>query len=56
MMWQILEGILIRSPTLFPPTITTVKYIWESYQCFRTFRKTSDTRSIDVGVSQRTST
>ena len=51
MLWELLDGLYQQEPSLFPPTITGADKIREFYQCFRTFRKTSDTRAMDTNVS-----
>jgi len=43
--------ILETAPDLFPPTIVSSEKILTSYQCFRTFRRTSATRATEQGVS-----
>ena len=37
---------------MFHPNIKNKDIIRERYHCFRTWRKTSDTRDIDVGVNR----
>lgn len=49
---QILEELFESQKSLFPPFITSKEDIHDSYHCFRTFRKSSDTRAIEVKVSE----
>lgn len=48
---QILEELFETRKNLFPPFIKEKDDISSSYHCYRTFRKTSDTRAIDQKVS-----
>ena len=52
MMHEILVDLYSVNRTLFPPSIETPESILESYKCFRTFRRTSDTRALEEKVSQ----
>ena len=47
---KILEEISDLKPELFPPHILRKESISERYHCFRTFRKTSDTRAIEMDL------
>ena len=47
---EILEDIFDRKPELFPPHILGKENISERYHCFRTFRRTSDTRAIEMDL------
>ena len=52
MLVDILEELFIESRSLFPPNIPSKDRIREYYHCYRTFRRTSDTRAIEKGVAQ----
>ena len=52
MLHELLLDIYSENRTLFPPTIETPEMIVESYKCFRTFRRTSDTRALEEKVDQ----
>jgi len=47
----VLIDIFITDDTLFPPNIDSVEKVRNSYQCFRTFRRSSATRATEQGVS-----
>ena len=49
---EILEEIFDSRPNLFPPSIESKESIREFYHCFRTFRRTSDSRAIEQNVNQ----
>jgi len=48
---ELLNDIFQTSSNLFPPSIDTPEKITTSYQCFRSFRRTSATRAAEMGVS-----
>ena len=48
---KLLMEIFDLKRALFPPAITSHKLILRHYQCYGTFRRSSDTRVIDQGVS-----
>jgi len=48
---EFLIEIFETTPDLFPPTMVSSEKIPTSYQCFRTFRRTSATRATEQGVS-----
>ena len=50
MMTEILENIFGHKPELFPPHILSKEHISERYHCFRTLRRTSDTRAIEMNL------
>ena len=52
MMHEVLVDLYAIDRSLFPPSIDTPETIIESYKCFRTFRRTSDTRALDEKVDQ----
>ena len=47
---EILCEIYEEKKALFPPSIESEEDICENYRCFRTFRRTSDTRAIEEKV------
>ena len=49
---EVLEEMYENDPTSFPAEVDEKDKITQFYHCFRTFRRTSDTRAIDVGVSR----
>jgi len=48
---ELLIDIFQNSANLFPPSIDSPEKIFTSYQCFRTFRRTSATRATEMGIS-----
>ena len=52
MIIKILNELFITNQELFPADITDKKQLPQHFQCFRTFRKTSDTRAIEAEVSR----
>jgi len=48
---ELLMDIFHTSSNLFPPSIDDPEKILSSYQCFRTFRRTSATRAAEMGIS-----
>ena len=48
---KLLEEMYDRNNTGFPAEIDEKEKISEYYHCFRTFRRTSDTRALDAGVA-----
>jgi len=48
---ELLIDMFQNSTHLFPPSIDSPEKITTSYQCFRTFRRTSATRAAEAGVS-----
>ena len=52
MMHETLTDVYAQDKSLFPPSITSEELIIESYKCYRTFRRTSDTRAIEEKVEQ----
>lgn len=51
MLIEVLSEIFEESPDLFPGDVKTLEDIPSSYQCFRTFRRTSNTRAVEKKVS-----
>jgi len=51
MLHEALTNIFHNNASLFPIQVDKEEKIYTSYQCFRTFRRTSDTRAIEEGVS-----
>ena len=49
---EILEECYNEDPSLFPPDIKSSSNILESYHCFRSLRRASDTRALEMRVSQ----
>ena len=49
---EILEEWYDEDPSLFPPDIKSSSDILESYHCFRLLRRASDTRALEMRVSQ----
>ena len=49
---EILEEWYEEDPSLFPPDIRSSSDILESYHCFRSLRRASDTRALEMRVSQ----
>ena len=47
---EVLEDLHASARALFPPDVD-LEDLWKSYQAFRTFRKPSDTRAMEEGVS-----
>ena len=45
-----METVFESRPNLFPPKIKEIEQVREIYHCFRTWRKTSDTRAIEKKV------
>ena len=50
-MHQILEETFRLRPHLFPPNVVDQSFLQNSYQCYRTFRRSSNTRATDQAVS-----
>ena len=48
---ELLNDIFQSDHSLFPPSIDSPEKISYSYQCFRSFRRTSATRATEVGIS-----
>jgi len=48
---ELLTDIFQSSSNLFPPSIDDPEKILSSYQCFRTFRRTSATRATEMGIA-----
>jgi hypothetical protein len=48
---EVLEDLYSTQHELFPTHILTVQMIRERYQVFRTYRKSSDSRALAMGVS-----
>jgi hypothetical protein len=51
-LFEILEELYDSHRHLFPEDISTKDMLRERYQAFRTFRRTSDTRATEMGVSK----
>ena len=49
---ELLEELFDSDKELFPMDITSKEMVRERYQAFRTFRRTSDTRATEEGVSK----
>ena len=49
---QGLEELFLTERGLFPLTITSLEELRKAYQAFRTYRRTSDTRAIQAGLSE----
>jgi len=47
---SLLIDIFHQDSNMFPPLIDSIEKISTSYQCFRTFRRTSATRAAEVGI------
>ena len=52
MLFEVLTNIFDRNPDLFSRKISSHDDISANYQCFRTFRRTSDTRALEKRVKQ----
>ena len=52
MLHELLIEIFNLDRTFFPPSCTSEEQIVDSYKCYRTFRRTSDTRAIEEKVEQ----
>ena len=50
---EMLENLFEIQPGSFPPYITSVRDVIESYHCYRMWRRTSDTRAIEIDVSEK---
>ena len=50
MLFESLSEIYSKTPELFPLDIKTAEDIESNYQCFRTFRRSSNTRAVEVKV------
>ena len=48
---ELLIDIFYSQQSLFPPSINSPEKIQSSYQCFRSFRRTSATRANEMGIS-----
>ena len=51
MLHELLMGIFDLNRALFLPDITSHELISLHYQCYRTFRQSSDTRAVEQGVA-----
>ena len=49
---EILEDLFDSQQELFPPDVSSKEIMRERYQAFRTYRRTSDTRATEMGVSK----
>jgi hypothetical protein len=49
---EVMEDIFDNHRDLFPPTITSREMLRQRYQAFRTLRRTSDTRALEMKVAQ----
>ena len=49
---EVLDEMFDRNPSAFPAEINKKEKIGQFYHCFRTFRRTLDTRAIDARVSE----
>ena len=47
---ELLMEVYAARPDMFPPTIQAVEDIVENYKCFRSLRRTSNTRALDEKV------
>ena len=52
MIHEILVDIFHSKIFLFPADITNPGLVWKHYQCYRTFRRSSDTRALEQKVAQ----
>jgi hypothetical protein len=52
MLHEVLEDIFDSDRDLFPPAIKDVETLRTAYQAFRTFRRTSDTRALEMKVAR----
>jgi len=52
MLWEALKNIYAENKVLFPKKIKDESELRNFYQCFRTFRRTSDTRALEQGVKK----
>ena len=50
MLHEVLIELFEEKRLLFPPDITSVEHVRKFYQCFRSFRRASDTRAIEQKV------
>ena len=48
---EVLEELFDEDKTIFPPDIKTKENLIESYHCFRSFRRASDTRAMEMKVA-----
>jgi len=48
---ELLSDIFLVDSSLFPPSVDSVAKISTSYQCFRSFRRSSATRATEMGIS-----
>ena len=51
MLHELLDDLFERNKNIFPPDIKTKEDLIESYHCFRSFRRASDTRAMEKKVS-----
>lgn len=51
MLHDILEELFEEDKSIFPPDIKTRESLTDSYHCFRSFRRASDTRAMEKKVS-----
>jgi hypothetical protein len=49
---EVLEDIFDSQRELFPASLTDKETLRQQYQAFRTLRRTSDTRALELGVAQ----
>ena len=52
MLQEILEELFEYDQSLFPPDAKTVEEISSHYHCFRSLRRASDTRTLEMKVAQ----
>jgi hypothetical protein len=52
MMHEILEELFESDRHMFPPAIKDLDTLRKSYQAFRTLRRTSDTRALEMKVAR----
>ena len=52
MIIEVLEDLYLSNQELFPGDIIDKRHLKQHYQCFRTFRRTSDTRAIEAEVAR----
>ena len=49
---EILDALFVSHRALFPADVCTIEHIHERYHAFRSFRRSSDTRAVEMEVAQ----
>lgn len=52
MLHEVLVEVLVKDRSLFPADVSTEEDVKKNYQCFRTFRRTSDTYATEMNVKE----